>query len=284
MSKVFRKIFLDPLEFLPLFFVYAFFKILPVRASSFLGGFLARHICPFLPAHRVGVKNIQKAFPKLSLQKREEILRSAWENLGRVVGEFPHLKKIARDHTQVVDRCDLKAGQKEPQAHIFFSAHMANWEIPHLVLTGLGMKIHLLSRPPNNWVTRQFFKWVRYDPKVSIILKGPEGGKDFLRTLQTGENMGILLDQRLSEGEKIPFFGRLAYTPVVPARVAYRLGAHMIPVQVERLKGVSFRITYHKPLVLKKEAVTSAQMINQLYEKWITENPDQWLWFHNRWK
>ncbi|UNM06538.1 MAG: lysophospholipid acyltransferase family protein [Holosporaceae bacterium] len=128
------------------------------------------------------------------------------------------------------------------------------------------------------------FKWVRYDPNVSIILKGPEGSKDFLRTLQTGKNMGILLDQRLSEGEKVPFFGRPAYTPVVPARVAYKLGAKMIPVQVERLKGVAFRITYHKPLVLKQDATTSAQMINQLYEKWITEHPDQWLWFHNRWK
>ena len=283
MPKWARRILIDPIEFIPLLCVYSIFRMMPVQMASAVAGWCARRVCPLLPAHKIGKDNIKKAFPKMGPAKREEVLKSAWENLGRVVGEFPHLKKIARDHTEVIDQCDLGA-LKPDTAYIFFSAHMANWEIPHLVLTGRGMKISLLSRPPNNWLTRRFFRWVRYDPAVSIILKGPEGSKDFLRTLQMGHNMGILLDQRLSEGEKVLFFNRPAYTPVVPARVAYKMGAQMIPVQVVRTGGAQFKIIYHRPLKLKKEAVASARMINALYEDWIQAHPDQWLWFHNRWK
>jgi KDO2-lipid IV(A) lauroyltransferase len=125
---------------------------------------------------------------------------------------------------------------------------------------------------------------VRYDPLVSIILKGGEGSKDLLRLFQEKGNLGILLDQRLSEGEKLPFFGQEAYTPTGPARLAEKFKAIMVPVQVERLKGIRFRITYHKPLKVEKDFLKTSLKINQIFEGWIEERPDQWLWFHNRWK
>ena len=284
MIKLLRKIFIDPIEFLPLFVVYGLFRVLPLKWASGLGGALASWGGPLLPAHQVGQKNLKLAFPKWSEVKRETVLKEAWRNLGRVVGEFPHLKKIAKKYVEIQDLCGLDVIESEDCPVVFFSAHMANWEIPHLVLTLRGRKISLLSRPPNNWLTRWFFKKVRYDPAVSIILKGPEGGKDFLRTLQEKRNMGILLDQRLSEGEKLTFFGHPAYTPVGPARLAQKFNALLIPVQVERTQGVEFRITYHKPLKAGKDFLETSQQINDTFERWITARPDQWLWFHNRWK
>jgi KDO2-lipid IV(A) lauroyltransferase len=282
--KWLRKFCWDPLEFLPVFLIYLLFKLLPVSASSWFAGVVARLIGPLLPVNTVGKLNLCQAFPENSLKEQKRILKKAWENLGRVVGEFPHLKKIADSCVEVVDHCDLQAMQEKKVPLIFFSAHMANWEVPHLVLTQRHIKISLLSRPPNNWLTRKFFEWVRYDPLVSIILKGGEGSKRLIRVFQNKENLGILLDQRLSEGEKLPFFGREAYTPVVPSRLAEKFGALMIPVQVERLEGAHFRITYHPPLKAKKDFLKTSLKINQIFEKWITERPEQWLWFHNRWK
>ena len=177
MNKSIRKIFIDPIEFLPLFLVYVVFKILPLRLSSYLGGLMARTICPLLPVHKIGEMNLKKAFPNWSSKKRAATLNRAWDNLGRVVGEFPHLKKIAQKYTEVVDLAGLDSLEKEQKSKVFFSAHMANWEIPHLILMDRGMKISLLSRPPNNWLTRLFFMKVRHDPSVSIILKGREGSK-----------------------------------------------------------------------------------------------------------
>jgi len=284
MRKWIRKVFLDPLEFLPLLFVYGFFRALPLSFSSSLAGHIARIFGPFLPAHKIGQTNLQKAFPKKSISEREDILEKAWENLGRVVGEFPHLKKISKSRVEVIDLCDWEKTQKKDVPVMFFSAHMANWEVPHMLLTNKNIEISLLSRPPNNWITRWFFGKVRTNSLVSIILKGPEGSKDFLKTLMEKRNLGILLDQRLSEGEKIPFFGRPAYTPVGPARFAEKFNAALIPVQIERMEGVRFKVTYHKPLKTHKDFLKTSLEINQTFEQWITKNPDQWLWFHNRWK
>lgn len=282
--KWMRKFLWDPLEFLPVFLVYGLFKLLPAGLSSDIAGFLGRVVGPFLRAHKIGQENISYAFPDQSLKEREAVLKQSWENLGRVMGEFPHLKKIASSYVEIVDECGLESLQKKKCPLVFFSAHMANWEVPHLVLTLKDMRISLLSRPPNNWLTRTFFNWVRYSPLVSIILKGREGSKNLIRVFQQHQNLGILLDQRLSEGEKLPFFGRDAYTPVVPSRLAEKFGALLIPVQVERLKGVRFRITYHKPLKLEEDFLKTSLKINETFEEWIAQRPDQWLWFHNRWK
>lgn len=284
MRKYLRQLMWDPIEFLPVFFVYSIFKILPVQLASAVGGVLGRWLGPRLPVHKIGQRNIEKAFPEKSPKEREAFLKEAWKNLGRVMGEFPHVKTIARRYVEIVDCCGLEKLQNSQRPIVFFSAHMANWEVPHLVLTLRGVKMNLLSRPPNNWITRKFFEWVRYDPLVSIILKGPEGTKNLLRVFQDKKNLGILLDQRLSEGEKIPFFGDKAYTPTGPARLAEKFDALMIPVQVERMKGPSFRITYHQALEVEKDFLKTSLKINQVFEKWIRKQPGQWLWFHNRWK
>lgn len=284
MMKWIRKFLWDPLEFLPVFLIYCFFRILPVRLSSAIGGGLARLVGPWLPAHKIGKKNVSQALPRKTPQEQYAILQGAWENLGRVMGEFPHLKKIARSFVEVIDECGISEIQKKEMPVVFFSAHIANWEVPHLVLTLQHIRISLLSRPPNNWLTRKFFEGVRHDPFVSIVLKGAEGSKDLFRVFKEKGNLGILLDQRLSEGEKLPFFGQTAYTPTGPARLAEKFNAIMIPVQVERLKSSYFRITYHAPLKVEKDFLKTSLEINQLFENWITERPDQWLWFHNRWK
>lgn len=279
-----RKFLWDPFEFLPVLLSYGIFKILPVRLSSAIGGTLACLVGPWLPVHKIGQRNIAQAFPRKSTEEREALLQGAWENLGRVMGEFPHLKTIARSFVEIVDRCGINESQKKDVPVVFFSAHMANWEVPHVVLTVKHLSISLLSRPPNNWLTRKFFEWVRHDPLVSIILKGSEGSKDLLRVFQAKGNLGILLDQRLSEGEKLSFFGQEAYTPTGPARLAEKFNALIIPVQVERLKTIHFRITYHFPLKVEKDSLKTSLKINQIFEEWIKEKPDQWLWFHNRWK
>ena len=284
MIKWIKKLLWDPLEFLPLLLVYSFFRVLPVTLASALGGRIAGWIGPCLPVHKIGQENLQRAFPDKNLKEQNSILKRAWENLGRVVAEFPHLKALAHSYVTVVDHCGLSDIQSRKMPIVFFSAHMANWEVPHLVLTLRHMRISLLSRPPNNWITRKFFEYVRYDPLVSIILKGGEGSKGLLRLFQEKGNLGILLDQRLSEGEKLSFFGQGAYTPTGPSRLAEKFNALMIPVQVERLKDVHFRITYHPPLKVDKDFLTTSLKINQIFEGWIKERPDQWLWFHNRWK
>jgi KDO2-lipid IV(A) lauroyltransferase len=111
-----------------------------------------------------------------------------------------------------------------------------------------------------------------------------------VRLLSKGTSMGFLVDQRIDSGELIPFFGVAAPTTSSPARLALRLGCDLIPVQVERLQGAHFRVTFHAPLKPDDEQadkVTQALQLtgklNALFETWIRQHPQQWLCTKRRW-
>jgi KDO2-lipid IV(A) lauroyltransferase len=279
--STFRRLVLYPLEFCLIAILYGFFWVLPVSWASWIGGTLARSIGPTLKVSKIGLENLQAAFPKKSLGNCEKILKGMWENLGRVAGEFPHLPKLLRS-TEVVG-LDLLKTLNQPT--IFFAGHLANWELPHFVVINETIPIALISRPPTNPLTRWLFEVIRKHPLVQIIIKGPEGTREMMRVLQDKKNLGILIDQRISDGVPIPFFGRDALTALGPAKLAHKYNALLVPVQVERIgKKSAFRVTFHKPLKTTPDAVQTTRKINACLEDWIRENPEQWLWVHKRWK
>ncbi len=282
----FRRILFDPLQALPTLIVYGLLKMLPIDWASDSMGAVARALGPRLKVSNLGRKNLALAFPKKTPQERERILKGVWENLGRVVGEFPHMDTIATspDRVEVVNGTLIDLLRDDGKPGIFVAGHLANWELPHLTVISHGLPIGLISRPPNNWIVRWFLDYVRRNALVHLILKGAAGSKQLLKFLQQDGHVGILVDQRLSEGDLIPFFGREAFTAVGPAKLAAKYKAPLVPVQVERLKGAHFRVTFHEPLVLKSTPEKTTEALNKMIEKWITKNPEQWLWLHNRWK
>lgn len=274
---------LDALQTLGIVFIYALLKCLPMDISSSVMGKLARGVGPLLPVSRLGRDNLTKAFPKKSMKEINGILKGAWENLGRVAGEFPHVDKIAKRRTTIINEECIAKLQNDGKPGIFLSAHLANWELPHYLVVQRGLPITLVSRPPNNPFTKKFFMWVRNHPLVFFILKGPRGTKELIHTLIHKGHIGLLMDQRFSEGVSLPFFNREAMTAIGPAKLALKYNCPIVPVHVVRTKGVHFTVTFHAPLV----APTPEQMtkkINHVFETWIREHPEQWLWLHNRWK
>src|SRR5438552_2950028 len=67
------------------------FKTLPLDMASYVGGFMARSIGPFLPAHQTAAKNLSMVFPDIPQEKKRTLLLDMWDNLGRVAAELPHL-------------------------------------------------------------------------------------------------------------------------------------------------------------------------------------------------
>lgn len=281
-----RRLIFDPLQALPVIIIYYILKMLPIDWASDGMGALARFVGPHLKVSDLGRKNLSLAFPKKTSQEREFILKGVWENLGRVVGEFPHMDTIATSpsRVEVVNGDLIDKLRDDGRPGIFVAAHLANWELPHLTVTDHGLAIALISRPPNNWILRGFLEYVRRNDLVQLILKGSSGSKELLKLLQQGGHVGILVDQRLSEGELIPFFGRDALTAMGPSKLAAKYNAPLVPVQVERLRGAHFRVTFHAPLTLKATPDKTTKALNEIIEKWIRQNPEQWLWLHNRWK
>lgn len=276
-----RRIVLYPLEFLFISFIYSFFWLLPVQWASWIGGKVARLLGPFLKVSKLGLENLQAAFPDKSPGAHEKILKGMWENLGRVAGEFPHLPKLLKT-TQVQGMEVLK---NLNSAAILFAGHLGNWELPHWVSVKETIPIALISRPPTNPLTRWLFGVIRKHPLVKIIIKGAEGTREMMKFLQEKGHIGILIDQRISDGAPIPFFGREALTALGPAKLAYKYDAVLVPVQVERMgKKAAFKVTFHPSFTASKDPIKTMQKVNTYLEQWIRQNPEQWLWVHKRWK
>lgn len=273
---------------LPIFFFYFLARILPINLSSFIFGKIARLCGPLLAVHRLGRSNLQQAFPEKKPSEIEDILKGVWENLGRIAGEFPHMEKIAlqphRISIQNEELLDTLLSQNKPI--LFMAGHLGNWELPHyIVSTKKKSPIALISRPPNNPWVKRLFDWARYHPLVTIFFKSTQGSKQIMQYLMKGGTLGILFDQRLSDGIPLPFFGKPALTAMGPAKLAKKYGGLFVPVQVERLGPFpKFCVTFHDPIDPTLSAEEMMIVLNKQLETWVKKNPEQWLWLHKRWK
>ena len=118
------------------------------------------------------------------------------------------------------------------------------------------------------------------------IKKGIAGTKDLLKQFKSGCSIALMIDQRVSEGIKSPFFNENALTTTIPAQFAKKYKAEIVPVYIERLKDDKFKISFFKPLDLSENDTIDSitNKLNIFLENLILKNPDQWIWTHNRWK
>ena len=95
-----------------------------------------------------------------------------------------------------------------------------------------------------------------------------------------------MIDQRVSEGEKINFFDEIALTTTFPAQLSNKFNLDIIPVYIERNSNVNFTLNFYEPLNFEKSLSTFdiTSKLNLILEKMILKNPDQWIWSHDRWK
>ncbi len=273
--------------FLPVLVLYGIAKILPIDWSSCLFGYIAKKIGPKLKVSKRGFDNIKNAFPDKKDSEINLLVKQTWENLGRIAGEFPHVQKIANDpnRLEVVNLEYMRSSKNSDSPYLMLAGHLGNWEIPHYVVLKEGIEIGLISRPPNNIWTKKFFEFVRGNEKVPIFYKSVEGSRQVIKFLSKGGKLGVLFDQRLSDGTPLPLFGRPALTATGPAKLAKRFNGKIIPVQVARVENKSkFKVTFYPPLDMNKTPEDLMISMNKYLETWIRENPSQWLWFHKRWK
>lgn len=253
------------------------FKILPADAASNVGGWLGRTIGPRLAASRKAIRHIETSLPGIDAQAA---VIGMWDNLGRTIAEYPHLKTI-------IARAEIHGYLPEGQKQfVFFSGHLANWEIS---ATGMmhffGIAPQLVYRAPNNpYVQKLLDRCRSLKGKISTIPKSSKGARDMIRALQDGDSLGILIDQKYRQGIEADFFGQPAMTSPAFAQLAQKFDVPLVPVRPERLNGAQFRITVYPPIPTKDRSIEDiVTQAHDLLEEWITDRPDQWLWLHRRW-
>ena len=266
-------------------------RVLPVDWASALGGWIGRTVGPLMGQSRKAARNLARALPANTPERNRQIILGMWDNLGRVIAEYPHLPRIcARLEGGRVEVHGLHIvrdliGDGKPG--IMFGGHLANWEVQPFIARHTGLELGLIYRAPNNEWVDSLLRRLRDAPL--LFRKGQEGAKALFSLLRKGGHAAMLVDQKMNDGIPVPFFGRDAMTAPAIAQFAVRLGCVLVPARTERLKGARFRITVYPPIDIPDTGDRAADeraimvAINAQLENWIREKPEQWLWLHRRW-
>ena len=272
---------------------WGFCSLLPPDRVVAFGQWSLSRLGPWLAKHRQVKNNLSLAFPDKTTAQIEALAQAVWGNLGAVLAEYPHLPKIVNDSTgqwlEIDLKTDLQPYRQGKKAAVFVAAHLGNWELSAAVAIKLGVPLTVLYAPLTNPLLDRML-WRKRQLLGCNFLAKEDSMRATVRLLTRHQSMGFLVDQRVNSGELIPFFGMAASTTSSPARLALKLGCDLIPVQVERLQGAHFRVTFHAPLKPDDEQADKATQalqltgkLNALFEAWIRQRPQQWLCTKRRW-
>lgn len=262
---------------------------LPFSWGSAFGGAVARFLGPWLPVNKIAQVNLAMAFPKMAVSEKQRIIQGMWENLGRNIFEYGRLFHQKIEDHEVVGLEHLETVKASGKPCLFITAHIGNWEIGSYFAQLSGVPLAQVTRNLNNPWVRALIKRVHGRTAQEVIPKGSLGAKRIMQHLKAGMSVSMMADQKLNEGIEVPFFGHDAMTASAVARLAMTFECPIIPIQVERLKGTHFRVTYHTPIYVgqkgdkDQEVFKTMKTINGILEDWITQHPDQWFWVHRRW-
>lgn len=280
----------DIAEGVPVQGVIWLFGLLPVGMASAIGGWLGRTFGPFIGVTSIARRNLAHAMPELQKKQTDAIIRGMWDNLGRTVAEFPHVARMDfHDLAEIEGAEHIINATKSKHSCIFFSGHLANWELMPKAGAAYGGKLMLVYRQANNTLVDAIISKNRDFYQEGMIPKGKTGAKKLVKDIKNGHNIGMLVDQKMNDGIAVPFFGQQAMTAPAIATLALKQGCTLIPSKVVRLKGAHFKVTIYPPMELVKtgdmerDILTVMTDINAMMESWIRENPAQWLWVHKRW-
>ena len=291
MKKYYKKI-KHLLEYIIFIVTLKLLKIFGIDRSANFCSALARYIGPLLAVTKVAEKNLSTVFGSHINQKY--IINKLWDNFGRFIGEFPYLNDISEEEiskrVEIIGLEYLADFQRLHQPFLLFTGHFANWDFALKITNKLYHKFGIVYRKANNPYIDKIINNSRSNDNLHLIVKGPKGGKHLIKAIKTGCAIAMLVDQKMNDGIEVPFFSRPAMTPHAIAKFALQFHYPIVPCQIVRTQGSYFKVIIHEPLKFQRtkddklDCYNIMLTINQTLESWIREHPEQWLWFHNRWK
>jgi len=283
-------------EFISVISVFLIFKIIGLKNASNLGSLIGRFIGPAFRSKNIIKQNIKTALGTLDEKKENDIIDSMWSNIGRTFAEYIFLKdfkfnKTNFKHIKINGINYLEDIKKNNESAIFYSGHFANFELMAMELEKFGIKCAAIYRPLNNIFLNPLMVYLRMKYICpNQIPKGRMGVREIVNKVRSGYSIALMVDQRVSEGPRAPFFNKPAHTTTIPAQLALKYNCKLVPIFLERKDGSKFEMSIYEPYQIKKtgdekeDTKNITLKINETIEKMIIKNPKQWIWSHNRWK
>jgi KDO2-lipid IV(A) lauroyltransferase len=278
------------IEFILIKILFIFFSIIGYRYSSNLGFLIGKTIGPLFRSKKLIIKNLEKA----NLQKKydlEKIASNVLGNYGRIFAEYVHLKDFRNDklkkYISIEGLQHLENLKKSKKKAVFISGHFNNFELMAMQIEKAGVKLATIYRPLNNLFLNNTMEQIRTQNICkNQIKKGRAGSREIIKNLVKGNSIAIMIDQRVREGKRVDFFNSQATTTTIPAQLVKKYNCELVPVYIERKKSNYFKMYISKPIKIdkNKSILVITKFLNNLLERMVLKNLDQWIWTHNRWK
>ena len=271
--------------------IYLFFfigKLLGLKLSKKIFAFLFNRLGPLFKSKSIIEKNLTNFNGNLTNEQRENIISSMWKNYGITFIEYIFLSSFKEKNDLVkVTRSDILEKISSDKPVIFVSGHFSNFELMSMEITKRKVKLATIYRPLNNFFLNPLMEHIRkkYVCK-NQIKKGIGGVKESIQYIKAGYSIALMIDQRVSEGERLNFFNQPALTTTLPAQLALKFELPIIPVFIERRENGTYKIDFYDEIISKnfKNKIDLTQKLNSILEEMIKKNPNEWIWTHNRWK
>jgi KDO2-lipid IV(A) lauroyltransferase len=246
------------------------------------------------PHRRIAEQNVAAAFPARPAGERQRIVRAAFEHFGRLLFEL--LKFSTLSPEAMLSRVEFDGEERVRAAYahgkgvLFVTGHFGFWELQAMVHALRLGPMAVLARALDNAALNDLLERIRTRTGNSVIYrKGTI--RRVIRQLQTGQGVGILIDQHIMSRDAIyvDFFDRPAATTSAVAALALRTGARVVPLFALPLGKGRFRMIYEHPVeppaADSEDAIREfTQRCTDVLEMYVRRHPELWLWMHRRWR
>ena len=278
-------------QFILIIIFFSLFKISGLRISSTIGGKIFEIIGPLFRSKNLIHSNIKKAFPDINLKDLNNITKLMWNNYGRVFAEYMFIKDFRADKSsskiEIEGQEILNKIKREGKPVVFISGHFSNFELMAMHIEKSGIKLSAIYRPLNNIFLNKIMERIRkkYICK-NQIKKGIGGMKKLINLKKNNYSTALMIDQRVSQGIVSNFFNHKALTTTVPAQLVKKYRIPVVPIYIERINDINFRIVIKKPVNFNNDLSIKdiTERLNRILEQMILFKPEEWIWSHNRWK
>ena len=287
------KIFIYFTQAILIYLLFIIIKIIGLKLSRKFFSNIFYVIGPLIKSEQVINYNLEKFLGHQNDDIKKKIKFQMWANYGKTFVEYLYLKKFKNEdsHIKIKGEEILNSIKKNNEPVIFISGHFANFELMSQELTKKKINLATIYRPLNNFFLNPFMEHLRkkYICK-NQIKKGLGGVKDSIAYIKKNFSIALMIDQRVSEGKKLPFFDHEAFTTTMPAQMALKFNLDIVPIYIARKNNDSFEMEVYKPIKISKNDNTEINKLNislklnKILEEMISKDPGQWIWTHNRWK
>ncbi|MGC2108765.1 MAG: lysophospholipid acyltransferase family protein [Candidatus Korobacteraceae bacterium] len=245
---------------------------------------------------RVGLRNLQLAFPEKPPAERRRILRGVYVSLGRLLGEaclFPSYTPRNASEIAVYQGFEnFEAAEQRGKGVLLLTGHFGGWEVGSFFHSIMGHPMQIVVRPLDNPYVDALVTRYRGLHGNTMIGKN-DFARGLIAAMRENQTVGILMDTNMTppQGVFVPFFGIPACTASGLARIAVHTGATVVPAftiwdPVLR----KYRVEFDRPVELVRSGDDDADVLantaafTRIMEEYVRRYPDQWLWVHRRWK